>query len=181
MEDEYELVSKSYLKDLKEENSKLKKKLDTLNSERENINSNKNKENRFSEIIFTIQEEAKKEREEILNQLNKIKDLNEKTLSSTLNKSELHDNKFEDMINTMKELISTLNDVVVEVSKNNLGEFNQVLTDIKINLENKNKSKSQDINSISKQLKDIELFMINLRTLLSYVKPNDLTLNKPNQ
>lgn len=179
MEDEYELVSKSFLLDLKEENQKLKQEnLDLKNNSLKNEEPKlKEKNTQFSEIIFAIQQEAKKEKEEILNQLTQIKSINEKTLNNTLTKAESHDLRFEEMISTMKDLITSLNDILTEVGKSDSNEFKDILIEIKKNLDNEN-NELKSVELINKQLKDIELFMVNLRTLLSYVKPNDLSLNK---
>jgi len=171
MNDEsYELVSKSYIEELKEENKKLKKQLnDKTGGSKEKIPQ-----------IQTILEETKKERDEIKKYLNDIKELNQKTLNSTLSKSASIENKFEDMVSTLKDLILNLNEMISTFPNEN-DYVKEIITELqknKINLGYSSNNLNGNSDDVIKKLVDIELFLNNLRVLLSYVKPNDLIVDK---
>jgi len=181
MDDEYELVSKEYVENLKKENLELKNKLKDLQSSvviDKNINSNSKKtEDRFSEVIFAIQEEAKKERELVLKELENIKELNEKSLTTTLSKSDDLEIRLEKMVDGMKEMVDSLSTIVDEIKTQDSSKYELLAEKISTQINNDLKVDGE-VASIAKKLEDIDLFMKNLRVLLSYVKPAKMVMDK---
>ena len=132
MDEEYVLVSKSFIKNLESENTKLKEK---LNSSKKNIIKPKDDlslKGRFSEIILAIQEESKKERELILKKLETIKELNQKSLSIALSKSEDLELRLEKMLEAMKSLLDSLNSVVSELNSGDKLEIDEISKQLEI-------------------------------------------------
>lgn len=181
MDDEYELVSKEYVENLKKENLELKNKLKDLQSSvviDKNINSNSKKtEDRFSEVIFAIQEEAKRERELVLKELENIKELNEKSLTTTLSKSDDLEIRLEKMVDGMKEMVDSLSTIVDEIKTQDSSKYELLAEKISTQINNDLKVDGE-VASIAKKLEDIDLFMKNLRVLLSYVKPAKMVMDK---
>lgn len=204
-EDEYELVSKSYLKKLKQENIDLKEQLEKLNTyssqtsnSKKNSNENLEKDSKpeerliktslnsdIEEIIATIQKEAAKERESIMDNLKLIREINERSLNNSLSKTQEMDSKLESMMINVKELITTISDVIDELNADKKSEVKNIVEDIKNSINqniiktlNPNQPRNTEI-IIYNKIKEIEVFMKNLRILLSYVKkPSDLNPNQ---
>lgn len=208
-EDEYELVSKSYLKKLKQENIDLKEQLEKLNTyssqtssqtsnSKKNSNENLEKVSKpeerliktslnsdIEEIIATIQKEAAKERESIMDNLKLIREINERSLNNSLSKTQEMDSKLESMMINVKELITTISDVIDELNADKKSEVKNIVEDIKNSINqniiktlNPNQPRNTEI-IIYNKIKEIEVFMKNLRILLSYVKkPSDLNPNQ---
>lgn len=182
MEEQYELISKTHLQEYKDEITRLKKELENSKNEKK-INSGKEENTlKFKEIVTQIQNESKKERELIVSQLEDIKDLNKKTLDNILNQNQNLTSKLENLVSTLKHLTSTLSEVIEELPSNNTIEISSLLDELKLNLKN---NQTQQIHSkedysleLLAKLEDIETFMKNLRILLSYVRPNDLKIEK---
>lgn len=188
MDDEYELISKEFLKQLKEDNKKLKednnrlkskisgnnnKNLDIDDSKKEITNEkNKNDLSSDNEVINIL----KSEREEISKTLNEIRELNQRTLDNTLTRTEKIDQRLESMVDTMKELITNLSQVIEEMPNSNsstgIEKYRELMVDMKKTISNG--AGREDMIKIDKKLKDIEMFMTNLRVLLSYIKPVDV-------
>lgn len=173
MDDEYELISKSFIKSLRDENKKLKQELEIQkNKKQEIVEKNENETNKIliNDIILQISSEAKKEKEAIVTILNDIKELNKKTLDNTLTRTEAIDTKLESMIGTLKSLVSTLSTVVEELPKDKEKNISESLNELKQN------SSQVEINNIYKKLEQIEFFMNNLKILLSQIKPTDMKI-----
>jgi len=208
-EDEYELVSKSYLKKLKQENIDLKEQLEKLNSNTNSsetssqINNSKEDDKNIkkdsksqektiissnntdiNKIIEIIQKEAAKERESIMENLKQIREINERSLNNSLSKTQDMDSKLESMMINIKELITTISDVIDELNADKKSEVKNIVEDIKnsININitktlHPNQPRNTEI-AIYNKIKEIEVFMKNLRVVLSYVKqPSDLNSN----
>ena len=102
MENDFELVEKSEISNLREENKKLK--------------SSGSLENLDPKIIQELSEllagEAKKERLLVLKGLEEIKELNKQTLNSVLTKTEAMQFKMEDLVDNLTKLVETVSLVV---------------------------------------------------------------------
>lgn len=183
MDEQYELISKSKIQEYKNEIAQLKEKLQK-NSKKEVKSENKNENSlMFKEVITQIQKESAQEREIVLNQLEDIKDLNKKTLDNILSQNEQLTQKFENLLDTLRHLTSTLTEVVDELPSENTSQISTLLDEIKLSMKNTNHNNNEDRLSNSDpevlaKLDDIETFMKNLRILLSYVKPNDIKIEK---
>ena len=174
MEDDYELVPKALISSLKKEN-------ETLKAELENRAGQKHKETKqdFAKLLQDMRkafmDESKNERELVLKGLEDIKDLNKKTLDNIVTKTDSYENKMETMIESLGELIGSVTQIADEISRNfeslkGISEFAE--------------SKKEDIKSnaevmfeMKEKLDEINLFMKNLRVLLSYVRANDFKTN----
>lgn len=168
MDEDYILVPKDEVSNLKAEIKKLK---EELNNKPEIQQEPQVDINEFvGKLVEVLHEESKKERELILENLNEIKDLNKSTLDNLLTKTEKLDNQLEDMVDSISSLVDTLSNVADKFSKNQ--NFDELINKIK-NSQNTNLSPE-----VMKKLDEIDVFMQNLRILLSYVKPNDLTIKK---
>jgi hypothetical protein len=170
MDEQYELISKQSLSDLKEENKKLKEQLKNQNT------TTKQEKNSFQEqFLVDIKEMlAKKhdeEKRELFTQLSEIKELNKTTLNNVLQKTQGLDLRLEDMIDTLKKLVSTMSEVIHETK----GEEEDTLFE----KEDVNSIYETEVAKIAIKLEDIETFMKNLRILLSYLEPTKVSLNKP--
>lgn len=173
MDEEYELISKSVIKSLREENKKLKQEIEIQKNKKQEIfEKNENKTNKIliNDIILQISSEAKKEKEAIVTILNDIKELNKKTLDNTLTRTEAIDTKLENMIETLKSLVLNLSNIIDELSKDRQKNINEDINELK------QKPYQIEINNIYKKLEDIELFMNNLKILLSQIKPTDMKI-----
>lgn len=165
MEEQYELISKQTLLELREENKQLKEQFKTQKK------TSVKQKNEFQEqFLVDIKEMLEKkhedEKKELFKELSEIKELNKSTLDNVLQKTQGLDLRLEDMIETLQGLVSTLSEVIDNNSQN---QENQSNTEV---FEN-------EIAKIAVKLEDVETFMKNLRILLSYLEPNKVTLNKP--
>jgi exonuclease VII large subunit len=165
MEDDFELISKQHLKDLRDENKRLKAEL--ANAPKQVDNSKL-----ISDILEAIHEESKKERELIIHNLNDIKDLNKTTLDNLLINTQNLENKFEKVIETMSSLVSSLSEMLENNFEGEKEEIRELINKL-MNFEPKNNL------DIMIKLDEIDSFMKNLRVLLSYVKPSDYVVDKP--
>lgn len=181
-DDDYQLVPKNAIQDLKDENKKLKEEIQAL-KEQGPTNSNIDISEHLSELTSIIQEENKKERELVMHNLNEIKELNKSTLDNLLERTESLDDRLESMVGTISELINTSKELINEISSNNNhSDEDPVLAQIKQMLFSMNNMNEMESNNIHQKLEDIEIFMKNLKTLLSYVKPSsDFVLGNNNQ
>ena len=174
MDDDYELVPKDLISTLRAENKQLKEQL--------NISSTKTQaetKNDFSKLLEEMKnsfvQESKAERDLLLKGLNNIEDLNKKTLDNLISKTDSHDKKFDIVIESFGELIDSVSQITEEISSNfeSLKSLSEML---KKEDTNSLDSDSDKINLMVEKLEDIDLFMKNLRVLLSYVKANDLKM-----
>jgi len=152
MDDEFELVSKDFLKNLKEENKILKEKLENININKFET-TKKIQDKETLNILLKIKEENTEKNQEIIKLLRNLKELNEKNVTQNLNKTEKLENNISEIIFTMKNLIKSVEGVVENISENQK------------NIENQKNSKN-----IENKLEEINLFMVNLKKLLSSVK-----------
>lgn len=175
MDEHYELVSKEELLKLRSENKELKEKLENIKIESKTSKSNKDF---ISEIVSTLHDESKKERDMISKDLTEIKEINKSTLDNLLEKTEKLDNRLENLVGTLKGLIENMGNLIEEMSGDNSQELNNFLHEMKEELNKKNNS-TQDQEIFSK-LEEIEHFMNNLKILLSQIKSSDLKNNQNN-
>ncbi len=177
MDESYELVSKEELEKLREENQSLKEKIEK--------NSTKIQKQDFSEIIEIIKQTLKETSINELNLINEnlthIKDLNKQTLSNIIDKNQAIDSRLENMINTLKDLVSYLSEALNEIDK---GKKDFIENNSKQNnSENLQITQISDLNPfdnvntelIMEKLEEIEEFMNNLKFLLSQIKPNNFS------
>ena len=184
MEDDYELVSKRFVTQLKEENAKLKSQIDNIP---ENSSSPQDNSSLVQQIVEILHEESQKERELILENLGELKDLNKSTLDNVLTKTQQLDERLEGMVDTIEGLVEHLSNLVESVShfkgNFNVDSINEKLTKLSENpsIPAKMPVLPDNFNDseIITKLNEISIFMENLRILLSYVKPADLSMDKP--
>lgn len=170
MEEDFELISKSELQALKEENNKLKKGFDSV----EGISgANPNLINEISQLLT---EEAKKERMFILKNLEEIKELNKQTLNNVLTRTEAMEFKMEDLVESLSKLVETVSEVITHVPKGEGSNKNDKTHD---ELRNSIDVLDSNIGSVAYKLSDLEEFMKNLKILLGQIKPSDMTFSKP--
>jgi DNA repair exonuclease SbcCD ATPase subunit len=169
MDEQYELISKSELKQLKEENKQLKQQLQNLQT-----TSNKTIEPKINlkkineEIKKTLQEHVEQEKQILIQEIKEIKELNKTTLSNVISKSQTLESKLETMVETLQELTSNLSELISKVPEQQSKEEDDTIRD--------------DINiTLVQKLEEIDTFMKNLRILLSYVKPSDMVMEKPSR
>ena len=167
MDDDYELVPKNLLQELKEENKKLKEQLDRREEHKENTN--------ISAITKSIQEESKKEREIILQNLKEIKEINKSTLNNVVTKTSELDHKLESLVGTLNGLIGSLGDILEEFKDHAGGNNSEIMDQLNKKLEELSMTNNYD--SIDVKLKEIESFMNNLKLLLAQIKPSDMRIN----
>ncbi len=175
MEEDFELVSKQELMRLREENNKLKSNLENAPKTDKKAESQKNVDQNklISNIIAALHEESKKERELIIENLTEIKDLNKSTLDNLLTKTQELDSKLEDMIDTVSHLVESLQKIVEKLTNFGSDEIKEEIKkiqDLKLD---------KSLDKTNSKLEDIDMFLKNLKVLLSYVKPNDFILNMP--
>lgn len=185
MDDDYELVSKEILNNLREENKNLKKKLEEKSCEKIEFDSTK----LIDKVVLAIDEKSKKETLEIKKNLDEIKEINKNTLDNLIQQTSNLDKRLEDMISTINDLVKSLLEIITKNKEEHISE-NELKLDEKEKISIKTLSEKIDyFESLSKQnlafnsqiqikLDEINLFMKNLRILLSYVKPNNLKIEK---
>ncbi len=175
MDDDYELFSKRSIVELKEENKRLKLEATTKPTKIE-FNDNEI----VSKITAALNEEGKIERDLITKSLNELKELNKSTLDNLITKTQELDDRLEGMIGSMAGLVETLKDIVDHSNENNNPQLELDLKEIKASIDVINsRSELEGTGNINMKLEEIDSFMKNLRVLLSYVKPNDLKIEKP--
>lgn len=172
MNDDFELVPKDLIHDLKKENEELKKKL-----ERREENGPDKK--LVPEIKKIIQEEISKERTTLVKEIKEIKELNKSTLNNVLSRTQTLDHKLEDLVSSLNDLLKSLNEVVNEISDSKghgavekMDKLTSKIEELEFALNNK-----EDTN-LEQKLEDIEDFLTKLKVLLSQVKPVDIKLEK---
>jgi len=181
MEDDFELVSKEKIRGLREENKRLKKELESRPTIEESRTDDKKNQELVSQIIKELHKESTKEREFILANLNDIKDLNKSTLDNLLIKTQDLDTQLEAIIDTFSNVIDSFKSIVdnnsLQGSESN--DLKEVITRLDLLSQNSVNSTHEDYNAnILNKLNEIDTFMKNLRILLSYIKPNDFTIDK---
>jgi hypothetical protein len=183
-DDIYELVPKEFVKKLKNENKELKEELEKLKQElilvkKEKGDSAPKKIVLDDEVLFQIQEISKEEKKVIVEYLDSIKQNTEQMLDKTLSRTETLNKKTEDLINTIRDLVINLTEILDNLeSKNDIGDEFSYIKSI-INELNSSASKHNvDIIHIEQKLTEIEDFMTKLKILLSQIKPADMVLKK---
>lgn len=184
MDDEFELVSKAELKKLRENNSK-----DNANNSKNNENKLKDSNNtsesknqektqiskevleQFREII---KQEQKLDRENLIQDLTHLKDLNKTTLSSVLERTDKLDTRIETLVNAISDLVKTVHELVEENSKETQVDNSEIISKIE-SLKTNSKSE-QSHKQIETKLEEIDEFMKNLKLLLSQIKPSDMNM-----
>lgn len=182
MDDHYELVPKGLLKELKEENKKLKEEL----SKKQETPSEPQKVDKsmLSELRFMLSEHSKKQHEALLDELSSIKEINSQNLQSLISKTSELDSRLEKMVESLKSLIGDFSHLIEDVSDSREEEYkdiiNKTVEEMKKLQPSHEEKPQEEIEQVvlMKKLDDIERFLTNLRILLSYVKPNDLVLEK---
>lgn len=207
MDDDYELISKEELTRLRDENNRLRKgyggnedsndekdyrgaKSNSKSSSSQSKSSSNDVDSIVSQVVEVMQNESKKEREALMESLNEIKDLNKSTLDNLLEKTRKLDERLEGMVNTTSKLVENLSNLINELIEfkenkgdNNFEDIKNAILELeyKIDSHGNNSSNSVADDGIVEKLSEIEIFMKNLRTLLSYVKPSDMVLDKKTQ
>lgn len=171
MDDDYELVSKEVLARLKKENSDLKAGLGIT----ETGGNLKKKAMMNNELVTLIKDEAQKDREMIISNLNAIKDLNKSTLDNLLQVSQKQEAKISDIVETMTALAGTISELVAEFSSSQ----DSSEPSLKEGLIQTSNASSDDMQKVLTRLEDIEKFMGNLKVLLAGLKPNDISKSDP--
>lgn len=167
MEDDFELISKSELNALKEENEKLK----TGSSSVEGLNKLNPKLVEDLSALFV--QEAKKERLFILKNLEEIKELNKQTLNNVLSRTETMEYKIEDLVETLSKLVETFSDAIKGKPSNPNENTNSAIGEIKDSVS----YLDTNVRGITNKILEIEDFMHKLKTLLGQIKPNNMTLS----
>ncbi|MFW5705032.1 MAG: hypothetical protein ACOCXG_04265 [Nanoarchaeota archaeon] len=179
MEDDYELVPKGEIQRLREENKKLKEKLESKPEQKPQENLNLDKF--LPTIIQNIHAYSQKERDMIMKELNEIKELDKNTLDNILHKNEELEAKFEGVLEMLKQVISSMTEVIEMLAgKTNEGlkpDLEEIKQKLDLAIESKDKQTDEEIDE---KFANIERFMTNLRVLLSQVKPNNMSLTGGN-
>lgn len=162
MDDDYELVPKDLVNELKEENRKLKEELGRRDEAIRTLKSEPKK----------TDEQGKKERDEILAHLKEIKELNKSTLNNILSKDNEVENKISNLIDALNTLNHSLKELIEEVGKGSKDDEKIKELIERIDMQ------SLNFDKIDKNMDDMNAFLNNLKVLLSYVRPNDLTIEK---
>ena len=172
MEDLYELVEKDIVKKLRDENLKLKEQVEKQYSELKKVNSSDNTK-LISELVAAFNEQSKKERASIVQTLNEIKELNRNTLNNVISETQNLENKLDNMVKTLQELIISISELTEEiVKKDSASEVKNSLNNFLVEFQ---ASKSNvNAENIEKKLEDLEKFMNNLKILLIQLKPGDI-------
>ena len=187
MEDEqYELVSKTTLKELRDENARLKKELSEQKNKQPTQQKQQKKEVDSSSIEKILknqlQEFEKNQKQLLSDEFEEIKELNKSTLNNVLSNSQNLNTKLSGIIETMQTLVENLSTLLEEVSQNssqnNIEEqFSKIKKELLESLNSSNND-NQENEEVLTKLRDIETFMENLKLLLSQVKPSDMSMNK---
>lgn len=178
MEDQYELISKETLQQLREENQRLKNELAQKQQQPQEESQSIDIEGSLKELFSQFEENQKKI---LSDEFEQVKELNKSTLNNVLSTSQNLNDKFSGIIETMQQLVENLSRVLEEVSKNsNSGtDFESKFEELKKKLdENKNSSQNESQEEIVARLAEIETFMENLKVLLSQIKPSDMSISK---
>lgn len=179
MDDHYELVSKDELKKLRDENKKLKEELENKILLTSKTIEAPNNRTLLNELRFILVEHSKREQQILVEQLTTIKNFNAENLNSLIEKTTSLDNRLETMVENLKSLLGDFSKLIEEVSHGKTEENEKLIENLVSKLPT-NQNQHSDIDyAVMKKLEDIERFLTNLRILLSYVKPNSLTLEKP--
>lgn len=171
MEEEYILVSKDEMSKLKQEIARLKTELETKPKVSEIPVPDTSEI--VSKLIEVLHTESQKERELILQNLDEIKELNKSTLDNLLTKTQKLDGQLEDMVDTISTLVDSLSNVLDKFSS--IKDLDKLVPEKIIEMKNNNSETEVD-SKILEKLDEIDLFLKNLRILLSYVKPNDFRI-----
>ncbi len=181
MNDDYILVSKEELAELKEENRKLKERLERREVKDDNQLESKieavEKEVSNKEYINEIRKDFLEEQQILKQTLEEIKELNKSTLNTVLSRTQKLDDKSNEVIDVLKNMIPALYNLTDEVSSN--GKDTSLIETI-----NKLKDDLSRVNvggsslDISSKLDEIKDFMENLRILLSQVSSVDMKSNE---
>lgn len=172
MEDLYELVEKDIVKKLRDENLQLKNQVEKQFLELKKINSVDNTQ-LISELVAAFNEQSKKERTIVLQTLNEIKAFNKITLDNVISETQNLENKLENMVKNLQDLIISISELTEEIVKKDVSV--EIKTTLNSFLENLELSKGNTNNeNIEKRLEDIDKFMNNLKILLIQLKPGDI-------
>ncbi len=170
MEEEYTLISKLELSNLKTEVANLKEELKSKGSSVANdLDFNFDVEGLAKKISENIKDNLKNDREYLIKELDVIKNLNKNTLDNILSRNNSLDNQLDSMVSTLSELIENLCSILDLLSKD------------RVDAETVKKMFDDFANEdryVLEKLEDINLFMQNLRVLLSYVKHDDLRIER---
>lgn len=168
MDDDFELVPKSLIKELKEENKELKEQLEKAKNNSLDVKL-------VGSLKQLLEVEFKKERDSLIAHIVETKELSKSTLNNLVTKTESLDHKLEGLVDGLEDLLKSLGEIISEVGsfKNSVeGEQLETLGK-KIDLVNYHleAAEHQDIHG---KLQEIEEFMNNLKILLAQIKsPQD--------
>ena len=181
---EYELVPKKTLKVLKEENLNLKKEIEKLKSDNSKL---KTIEFFKEEILEEFKIETKKEREIISMNLENIKELNQSSINEISKSNISFESQIEELIKNLKGFIETIENDKKDKDFKQKDEvknlFENFLEEITLNNMEQIKLIKEDKNlflELKDKVESIEDFLKNLKTLLSYVTPNNIKIDRTN-
>jgi len=167
MEDEFQLISKADLQNLRDK----VKNINNNSSEVKTVEPKANNESLIKDIVKAIQDEGKKEREMILENLTHIKDLNKTTLTNVLDRTDKLDTRIGSLVDTIGELVGSIKDMVEDTGKNSM---NKDLKEIVAAMKKGDMPESSNNGEILEKLAEVETFMENLKILLGQIQPHDV-------
>lgn len=167
MEDLYELTPKDLVVNLKKENEELKAQVQRQFLELQKFNSTSNSK-LIDEIVAVFTKEAQKERGLIIQNLNEIKEINIELNQQMVLRTQNLEAALKEMVKTLQELIVSISEITLEFKeKNSATQIKNAVDTISESLQSANFSSNEDI---KRKLEDIEVFMKNLKLLLSQIK-----------
>ncbi len=171
MDDEFILVSKNELDKLKQ-NTSTSQETKTKENDKTKVEKPEISTDILKEFRKIIQEENKIEKEQLIQDLTHIKDLNKTTLSSVLERTDKLDTRIETLVEAISDLVKTVHELVEENTKENPHE--EIISEIK-KLKENDKTAADNI-IITQKLEEIDEFMNNLKLLLSQIKPSQMSM-----
>lgn len=186
MDDDYELVPRTLINKLREENRRLKEQLANISIKNNTAKLANNKQidglESTTQIVQEFHRGAKEDNNLILKGIDEIKILNKSILNNVVLKTKDIDTRLDKLINPVSELVKALIEAIDNISSNSDVELKGICIKLEKMLSgnNFNINNTCDANNadVLKKLDDIDRFMQNLRILLSYVKPNDVRMEK---
>lgn len=180
MDDDYQLIPKSVYENLKHENKLLQKQIDKYKSEFQ-IQENNTTQMVLDEIRGLFEKDVRSQRDAIMNGIAQIKELNQRTLDNVLSRETLierkfegYDKKFDNVVSSFRELVVSVTEMTHEISTN----FNHLKNALQ-EFEKLDRSEmawdAQKLEYLEEKMNEVDLFMKNLRVLLSQIKPADMT------
>jgi hypothetical protein len=170
-EEEYELISKEILKNIRQENLALKSELTKTPF---HYNGQDQTPDQFiHQMIEAFRKETKKDHDEFLVQVKEIKDITKSTLDNLLQKNLEQNQRLEQITTHFQDLIKTISEFVDYSAQENQANMKKLLDAITTSVQENSFSAQSTIDT---KLFEIQNFMNNLKTLLAQIKPAQMTL-----